>query len=410
MSQTVPPQLEGQVTAPNPLELFWEQHRKLILTVGFVVLAAVAAYYLKERYDTEQRNIKAAYFHEVTGLDRLITNPAPSRMRQFTELDLDVSRVNLSQLDAYIADEARGTPYEPWALWAAANAHLVHHNAEAAEARLRQLKASFPDHILCAPSSYPPQVRTPADTDKDSKDKKGKQGKKEGKETDDEPELAPPLAGSPVDRLLETIARNREFREQHPSLFEATEPDGPVVELLLGTTKVTVRLYKEAAPEHVQNFVKLVKDGFYNGQRVYRIQRDPQDSQQKREPQLLYFGLAKTKETDDITEWDRAASESSQTLLDFPTNKQHENLSFFPGMLAAQKEKDGKTSGERLFLTANDCASSLDGDYVILGKVVGGLKELQLLLEGTSFSSGDEAKAGIGRPGSDIEISASVVE
>ncbi len=131
----------------------------------------------------------------------------------------------------------------------------------------------------------------------------------------------------------------------------------------------------------------------------------PLDSKLKREPQLLHLGLAKTKETGDTAEWDKAAAEASQTTLDFPTTEAAKKLSFFPGMLAAQNEKDGKTSGERLFLAANDCAGAMDGNFVILGKVIRGLEDLQGMLKSTGFSSGDEANAGVGKPGTPLEIS-----
>jgi len=392
--------MEGQVAAPNPLELFWEQHKKPILAVGLVLLAGVAAFYLKRHYDTVQRNLAASRFHFVTGLDQLITSATPSRTRQFLELDLDLAQVNLAELDDYIANEAKGTLYEPWAIWVAANSQLAQGDPKDAEARLNKLKGSFPKHVLCSKTDYPPQVRIPVEKDKDKK--KADEDKPDPQE---KPDLKPPGAGSPVERLLLTIASNRKFREQHLTLFEAPKPDGAVVDLLLNDTKVVVRLYKEAAPAHTSHFLKLVKDGFYNGQKVYKIQKDPADSRRQREPQLLHLGLAKTKETNDTTEWDRAAVEPSKTTLDFPTTEQLKKLSFFPGMLAVENEKDGKTSGERVFLTANDCASSMDGDYVILGKVVSGLEELQDLVRTAGFTSGDEDKAGVGKPATAIEIS-----
>lgn len=398
MSQSLPPQMEGQVSAPNPLELFWEQHKKTILTIGVLLMAGLAAFYLKQHYDTVQRNIAASVFQARTGLDQLITSATPTRTRQFLELDLDLAQVNLAELEAYIANEAKGTPYEPWAIWVAANCHLVQEDPKAAETTLSKLKSSFPDHVLCTTTSYPPQVRAPVEKDKKKSDK-------DKPDPQEKPELEPPVAGSPVDRLLANIASNRKFRAEHPALFKPQEPDGEVVELLLNNTKVVVQLYKEAAPAHTSHFLKLVKDGFYNGQKVYKIQRDPADSRRKREPQLVHLGLAKTKETIDFTEWDKAAAEPSTTTLDFPTTEQLRKLSFFPGMLAVENVKDGKTSGERVFLTANDCASSMDGDYVILGKVMAGLEELQALVRDETFSSGDEAKAGVGKPGTPIDIS-----
>ncbi|MHC4918714.1 MAG: peptidylprolyl isomerase [Planctomycetota bacterium] len=396
--------MEGQVDAPNPIELFWEQHKKPILTVIVLILAGVAAFYGKRHYDTVQRNRAAARFAQVTGLNRLITGNAPSRVDQFLRLDDDLAKVNLPDLESYISDEAPGTQYQPWAIWVAAKCYLLQKDLDAAEAKLKELKASFGDHILCTTTTNPPQVREPVEEEGNGKKDKGKDENDPGKE----PELKPPVAGSPVDQLLAAIQSNRKFEKEHPGLFAPKEPDGKVVELLLNNTKVTVQLYEQAAPGHITQFLKLVREGFYDGQKVYKIQRDPADSRQEREPQLLHLGLLKTKETDDTAEWDRAAAEPSKTTLDFPTTEEFKKLSFFPGILAVENEKDGKTSGERVFLAANDCAGSMDGDYVILGKVMGGLTDLQALVKDTSFTSGDEAKAGVGKPSEPIEISISV--
>ena len=79
MSASLPPQMEGQVHGPNPIELFWEQHKKPILTVTTIALMAVAAYYVKGHYDTVQRNIAASRFATVTGLNFLITGKTQKR-------------------------------------------------------------------------------------------------------------------------------------------------------------------------------------------------------------------------------------------------------------------------------------------------------------------------------------------
>jgi hypothetical protein len=71
--------MEGQVDAPNPIELFWEQHKKPILTVIVLILAGVAAFYGKRHYDTVQRNIAASRFAQVTGLNHLITGSRVER-------------------------------------------------------------------------------------------------------------------------------------------------------------------------------------------------------------------------------------------------------------------------------------------------------------------------------------------
>ena len=404
MSQSVPPQMEGQVDTPNPVELFWEQHQKAIMAVAMVVLLGVAALYAKRHYDAVQRNLVASRFAEVTGLSLILTQKTQGRWSMFIDLDAHLAKVDRADLESYIAKEA---PVEcrPWAIWVSAKCHLLHAEPDQAESRLTKLKESFPDHILCALQVYPPQTRDPVEEEGNGKKDKDKPKNPR----DEKPVLLPPVSGSPVDQLLASIRDNRKFQKEHPGLFVPVEPKGKVVELLLNNTKVVVQLYEQAAPKHVEHFLKLVREGFYDRQKVYKIQRDPVDAKQPREPQLIHLGLAKTKETGDTAEWDKAAAEASQTILDFPTTEAAKKLSFFPGMLAAENEKDGKVSGERVFLAANDCAGSMDGSFVILGKVISDITELQkLVTEEINFTSGDEAKVGVGKPSEPIEISIGV--
>ncbi len=404
MSQSVPPQLEGQVHGPNPVELFWEQHRKTIMAVATVVLLGVAAFYVKRHYDAVQRNLVASRFSEVTGLSHIITEKGQGRWGMFTDLDAHLAKVDRADLESYVAKEAPGECL-PSAMWVSAKCHLLHAELDQAESQLSELKKSFPDHILCAPQVYPPQTRDPIEEEGNGKKDKDKPKNPR----DEKPVLQPPVAGSPVDQLLASIQSNRKFQQEHPGLFVPVEPKGKVVELLLNNTKVVVQLYEQAAPKHTKHFLKLVREGFYDRQKVYKIQRDPVDAKQPREPQLIHLGLAKTKETGDTAEWDKAAAEASQTILDFPTTEAAKKLSFFPGMLAAENEKDGKVSGERVFLAANDCAGSMDGSFVILGKVISDITELQTLVtQEINFTSGDEAKVGVGKPSEPIEISISV--
>ena len=52
-------------------------------------------------------------------------------------------------------------------------------------------------------------------------------------------------------------------------------------------------------------------------------------------------------------------------MLDFEVN----DLSNFEGMVAAEPEGEGKSSGERIWITAGD-APELDGERVIFGRVI----------------------------------------
>ena len=69
MTQPLPPEMQGQVDAPNPLELFWEQHQRKVKIAAFVAVLIIAAVWGKQYWNTLQRNKEAAAFAELLGLD-----------------------------------------------------------------------------------------------------------------------------------------------------------------------------------------------------------------------------------------------------------------------------------------------------------------------------------------------------
>jgi cyclophilin family peptidyl-prolyl cis-trans isomerase len=71
--------------------------------------------------------------------------------------------------------------------------------------------------------------------------------------------------------------------------------------------------------------------------------------------------------------------------------------------VAAEQEKDGKSSGRRFFITANDCAGQYDGDYVIFGRVIRGGQHIQDIVSGDMLDETEE-NAGEGRPVEDIQV------
>ncbi len=49
------------------------------------------------------------------------------------------------------------------------------------------------------------------------------------------------------------------------------EPKYPVVVIETDMGKITVELYPDVAPRHVENFIKLAREGFYNGLTFHRV-------------------------------------------------------------------------------------------------------------------------------------------
>ena len=166
--------------------------------------------------------------------------------------------------------------------------------------------------------------------------------------------------------------------------------------------EIRIRFYKDAAPKHVENFLALVRDSekaFYKDQRIDEVHRAGTNSMTSEAPRQLHFGLAASKK-DDRTKWDEAKGKASDVVLEFEDN----DLSHFPGMVSAEAEPgaDGKSSGERIWITAND-AVQFDGQRVIFGRVVEGLEVLDEIC-GRAFVEEEMETSGRGKLQTNVTI------
>jgi len=400
--QPVTPQ--GQIESPNPLELFWEKHKRWVLAAAAVVALGLGTNYVLAYYEQKKVDERWTAFAEATNLDRGYAEDGSlafflqqaqqqsqdeaslqralesagmylriTRGELTTEVQEDIEKIDPERLQAQI-ESAKGTEAEPLLLWVKA-VRAVHLGAwQDARATLDALERGFPQHFLCLSTPYPPQARAEKEKEnpENSEEPPAKRKKNEG------PDLVPAVAGSPATLLRAQIDREEQFRQSQPKLYEAPEPDAEpevVIRFAPMDEEVRIRFYKDAAPEHVANFLALVREknaegkSFFEGQRIDEVHRAPANAANPNAPRQLHFGLAASKD-DDRTKWDEAKGKESGVVLEFEDNP----LSHFPGMVAAAPETgaDGKSSGERIWITAND-AVQFDGQRVIFGRVVEGL-------------------------------------
>jgi len=387
-----PPPTSGQIDSPNPLELFWEKNKRGVILVSFLVVAGLATNYAMAYFKQQAANTLWSGFSTASRMDvgyaedgslafflENARQPGSElgQQLQYAQMYLNFTRGELTsdvQKDIKSVDDnglrseldrVKGTAAEPLLLWV--GAVRASQNQQWAEAKqyLDDLQAGFPTHFLCHDSGYPPQFRPVVEKEEDESEPDGKSEK---------PELEPAQSGSCVSMLRAQIEREEAFRKAHPELYEAPEPDAkPEVVIRFSPLgeEIRIRFYREAAPTHVDGFLALVRDSdFYVGQRVDQVQRGgvnaPEDATRQ-----LHFGLAASKD-DDRAKWEEARGEASKVLHEFEEN----GLSHFPGMVAAvasaQAAPDGKSSGERVWINANE-AVRFDGQRVIFGRVVEGL-------------------------------------
>ena len=355
MSQSTPPRTDGQIDSPNPLELIWEKNKKLVLGLLVLIMVSIAgsyawAYVKQKKVDKEWAN-----FHESTnlvrGLERTVKQEdIPASFRdderfkwQFMSHLLGVKQQELvtkltEELEG--ADEsliqaqlkaAKGKKSEPWLLWVLANRSFALQEYEQASAHLQALENGFKGHFLCAVTDYPPQIRQEVPEEETEEE-----AKETAKKEEEEAKLLAAERGSPVSTLQAAIRKNRDFTEKHPHLFKVQEAKGPEV-FVMNTSfgQIKLRLYSDQAPQHAAAFKELVSKGFYDGMRIHKITKAPSDKSNPGAATTLRWGLEASKD-DDRSKWLEAdvdqTEEESLKPLDFEEN----NLSFFPGMLAAE--------------------------------------------------------------------------
>ncbi len=425
MSQT-PPQLEGQIEAPNPMELFWEKNKLLINAVLVAAILAIALNYGWRYLEQRETDKRWGGLATSTGIDKvyadggsqkgLLENLDASNPQMFnafaqfyygsaqseliTRLAATFKDASRSEIQAYLAGDAKGTPAEPLTIWVLAHQAIASQDWDAAIANLDDLEKRFPDHFLVVETPYPVQYRKEVEKDDDAE-----------KEAETEsgipkkPELIPPVSGSEVSRVRVRIAAEQKFHAEHSELYEAPAPDfGKFVEIQfesLGTIKIA--FYSSFAEKHRDAFLRLAEAGFWNGQRIHKIARSPEGSDNG-QPEELSFGLVSSKE-ESVSSWNE--SEELEVGSELPWELS--SLSHFPFMVAAEPHEEGKSQIQRIVINGNDAAQR-DGSRVIFGRVIEGQEVLEDIL-GSELSTETEESAGQGRPADFITItSVKVIE
>lgn len=113
-------------------------------------------------------------------------------------------------------------------------------------------------------------------------------------------------------------------------------------------------LYPEAAPKTVENFEKLVKDGFYDGTIFHRV--IPGFMIQGGDPTGTGMG-----------------GPGHSIVGEFSGNGFKNDLKHSAGVLSMARAMDPNSAGSQFFLMVED-APHLDGQYAAFGKLIEGLE------------------------------------
>lgn len=227
-----------------------------------------------------------------------------------------------------LAAQVKGTQAGPWALLIGAQSAIEARDWARADALLGQLRSEYPDH----------QVTREALTF----------------EAGDHKETL-------VDQLERRAKTLREWTESHPSLYQNAElpADAPRVRFNTDRGPIIVGLYTTLAPKHCENFLKLVKEGFYAGTKFHSVIGG----------MYVQGGDPNTK-SDAIDSWGQGGP-------GYTLDPEENDLHHFMGYLASAPDpKGGAISGSQFYLTTED-AVTLGSNSVVFGKVLEGIDILR---------------------------------
>lgn len=134
-----------------------------------------------------------------------------------------------------------------------------------------------------------------------------------------------------------------------------------------------IELYPEYAPKTVDNFVKLVSEGFYDGLTFHRVVEG--FMAQGGDPEGTGMGGSKDK-----------------IYGEFASNGYKDNkLSHTRGVVSMARRSDSMNSASSQFFICYDDATFLDGDYAAFGVVVEGMETVDAFLDVERVVGSDRA-------------------
>jgi peptidyl-prolyl cis-trans isomerase B (cyclophilin B) len=254
-----------------------------------------------------------------------------------------------------VAADLKDSPTGAWAMFIGATTAFNDRKFDEADALLSELRTAYPTHALVTQKL---------------RDQDGSE------------------LSTVVERMTARIEAERAFAREHPGLFEnpALPADAPRVRLTTDRGSIVVGLYANLAPKHVENFVKLVRGGYYVGTKFHDVSggefvRGGDPNSIDKEPGLWGFGGP-----------------------DYTIERETSSLRHFAGVLSSVPDpSDATKSSGSQFLITTAGAHGLDKTHVPFGAVVEGLEVLKLI------EAAPLAEGSFSRPQNPVAITATEV-
>jgi len=115
-------------------------------------------------------------------------------------------------------------------------------------------------------------------------------------------------------------------------------------------------LLPELAPEHVRNFVKLTKEGFYDGTLFHRVIPGF----------MIQGGDPNTKDPNKKSQWGMGGP-------GYTIKAEFNSRSHLRGILSMARATDPDSAGSQFFIMHKD-STFLDNEYTVFGEVIEGME------------------------------------
>jgi peptidyl-prolyl cis-trans isomerase B (cyclophilin B) len=130
--------------------------------------------------------------------------------------------------------------------------------------------------------------------------------------------------------------------------------EGKTVELKTSMGDITIEFYPDVAPNHVENFKKLARSGFYDGTTFHRVI-----------PGFMIQG------GDPNTKGDNRAIHGTGGP-GYTVDAEFSDIKHERGIVSMARSSDPNSAGSQFFIVVRDSAH-LDRQYTVFGKVTSGL-------------------------------------
>ena len=151
------------------------------------------------------------------------------------------------------------------------------------------------------------------------------------------------------------------------------DTENPVVAMYVENYgSIVMELYPSVAPNTVNNFISLVKSGFYDNNSFHRLV-----------PGFVLQG--------GDPEGTGAGGPGYTIKGEFSENGFENNLSHKKWVVSMARSNDADSAGSQFFICIDD-ATDLDGKYATFGKVIDGYKNIEKIIENENVADSNTGK------------------